>query len=506
MDLWKKSKEKFRLIKDNNNYKKILQNTYDVEERDKLCALIINNLDKILEINPDDEIAIGEKIKYLIYLKQFDFAERMSKKLLEKNSSNIVALNYLSKIQRNNGNLEEEKEYLEKIIDLSSEEEQQKATIRLARVNGLLYEKQKKENLVKSEMNLKDEEQKKFAEEKNVEKIFYTKEEQDDYINEKYKEFVEGRITQKQLSGIIDDLKKYPDQTTSMLFLVDLYSKITGKYENSIDKLEQYKLKNKLLDNEINSVNEEIKKYEALLNFDEKQKQLEKQERENIEKKIKEQREYSRFVLEKIKKGKLKREELPEIVEKLEKYPDKARSIFLITKLYEIIEGKNEALKVLAKYTKLEDLSEYEKRKISDMQITISSKIQYENSTTEKIKRIYMKKQEKEKREERRYKRKIQKDNIIEFLEEGKNIEQIEKLLARDGNKMTINTIRKIRDQYAEQNEKVMERIIQSRLTANDLLKAGYEPNEVYKFIGYEISLKEIKQIENEKEELEIGD
>lgn len=510
MDLWKKSKEKFRLIKENDNYKKILQNNYDVEERNKLYGLIINNLDKILEINPDDEIAIGEKIKYLIYLKQFDSAEKVSKELLEKNSENIVALNYLSKVQRHNGNLEKEKEYLEKIIDLSSEEEQQKATIRLARVNGILYEKQKKENMntnfTKSKNDLNEEKQRKFAEEKMAEKVFFTKEEQEDYINQKYKEFVEGKITQKQLSGIIDELKKYPDQTTSMLFLVDLYSKITGKYESSIDKLEQYKTKNKLSENEMNSVSEEIKKYEALLNFDEKQKQLENQEKENIEKKLKEQREYSRFILGKIKKGKLKKEELPEIVEKLEEYPDKARSIFLITKLYEIIEGKNEALKVLAKYTKLEDLSEYEKRKILDMQITISSKIQYENSTTEKIKRIYLKKQEKEKREEKRYERKVQKENIIKYLEEGKNIEQIEKLLARNGNKMTINAIRKIRDKYAEKNEKVMAKILQAKVTAADLLDAGYEPNEVYKFIGYEIPLKEIRQIEMKQDDIELSD
>lgn len=221
---------------------------------------------------------------------------------------------------------------------------------------------------------------------------------------------------------------------------------------------------------------------------------------------IKEQRKYSKLILEKIKKGKIKKEELQEIVEKLENYPDKARSIFLIIKLYEIIEGRNSALKMLAQYTKMQDLSDYEKRKIVDMQMIISDKMQYENSTTEKIKRIYLRKKEKELRNEKRYKRKIQKDTIIRYVEEGKTIEQIEKLLARNGNKMTINAIRKIRDKYSKENENIMQKILQVKATVNDLLEAGYEPNEVYKFIGYEIPLKEIKQIENEKEELEISD
>lgn len=248
----------------------------------------------------------------------------------------------------------------------------------------------------------------------------FSKNPKKDYINQKYKEFIEGKIKRNQLSGIIEELKKYPEQTMSMLFLVDLYSKMTGKYESSIDKLEQYKTKNELSDNEINSVNEEIKKYRAILNFNERQKELENKEKDAEEKKIKEQREYSRFILEKMKKGKIKREELAEIVENLENYPDKARSIFLITKLYEIIEGKNSALKVLVKYTKLENLSDYEKRKIAEMQIAISNKMQYENSTTERMKRIYLKKQEKEIRKERSYKRKVQKETVINYIEEGK--------------------------------------------------------------------------------------
>ena len=498
-----------KLIKENNNYKKRLKDAYTPEEKEMLWNLIIKNIDEILEKEPDNEIAIGEKIKGYIYLQQIENAEILSKELLERNPENIIALNYLSKIERSKGNLEKEKEYLERMIELSSEEKEQKATMRLARVNLILDGTKNEERLygnsLKDGMTINDEEQKKYAEERMDEKIFFTIEEQEDYINQKYKEFIEGKIQKKQLTEIIEELKKYPEQTTSMLFIVDLYSKMTGKYESSIDKLEQYKAKNKLSENEIDSVNEEIKKYSTILSFNEKQEQVENEEKIERDKKIKEQRVYSKFILEKIKKGKIKREELPEIVEKLENYPDKARSIFLITKIYEIVEGRSPALKMLAKYTMLEDLSDYERRIIADMQNTINDKMKYESSTTERLKGIYLKKQKKDEQKERSYKRKIQKETVIKYIEEGKSIEQIEKLLAKNNDVMTTTAIRKIRDKYAQENENIKERILQVRVTANELLEAGYNSNQVYNFIGYEISLKEIKQIENEKDDTELS-
>lgn len=354
-------------------------------------------------------------------------------------------------------------------------------------------------------MQSRDEKQKEYADKKADENIVFTKEEQEDYINQKYKEFIEGKVQKTQIAEMIEELKKYPDETRSMLFLVDLYSKITGKYESSIEKLEQYKMKNKLSADEIETVNEEIKGYRNILSFEERQEQIENEERKEKQKQIKEQREYSKFILGKIKKGKIKKEELPEIVERLESYPDKARSIFLITKIYEIIEGRNSALKMLAKYTKVKDLSDYERRKISEMEEVISEKIKHESSTTERIKRIYLKKQQAEERKEKRYERKIQKETVINYVEEGKTIEQIKKLLQSNGTIMTITSIRNIMNKCAKYNEKIQERIGQSRKTVSDLLEAGYEPNQVYKMVGHEISLKEIKQMTKEKEDIELS-
>lgn len=503
----KNEKKIAKIAKEIKKAKQIMKNTYDQDQKEELCSYIIDKAKEILEIDPNNKIAIAERIAAYMKLGQLENAEDNSKELLKIDPDNVIALNYLSKIERNRGNLEAEKEYLEKILEISSEDEEQKVVMRLARVNRILEERQKKKDeeeiTIKTKMQLNEEEQQEYAENNiDIEELF-TIEKQEEYINDIYRKFSEGQINSSQLKQIGQELKKYPDEVESVIFMLDLYSKMTDEYENAMEKLIEYNdAKQDITDTQRQILKKEINKYNSILQFNEEQDKKEQEEESLRKEQTKEQREYSKLILEKIKNGKITREELPEIVSRLENYPDKARSVFLITKLYEIIEGKDEALNMLAKYTRVRNLSEYERKMISEMQIIINNKKRIENSTTEKIKRIYLKKQQAEERKEKRYERKMQKEKVIGYVEEGKSIEQIEKLLLSNGIKMTITTIRNIRDKCAKDNEKVQEKISQSMKTASDLLEAGYEPNQVYQFIGYEISLKEIKQLSKEDIEL----
>lgn len=505
----KNEKKIAKIAKEIKKAKQIMKNTYDQDQKEELCSYIIDKVKEILEIDPNNKISIAEKIASYMKLGQLENAEDNSKELLKIDPDNVIALNYLSKIERNRGNLEAEKEYLEKILEISSEDEEQKVVMRLARVNRILEERQKKKDeegiTTKTKMQLNEEEQQEYAENNiDIEELF-TIEKQEEYINDIYRKFSEGQINSSQLKQIGQELKKYPDEVESVIFMLDLYSKMTDEYENAMEKLIEYNdAKQDITYTQRQILKKEINKYNSILQFNEEQDKKEQEEESLRKEQTKEQREYSKLILEKIKNGKITREELPEIVSKLENYPDKARSVFLITKLYEIIEGKDEALNMLAKYTRVRNLSEYERKMISEMQIIINNKKRIENSTTEKIKRIYLKKQQAEERKEKRYERKMQKEKVIGYVEEGKSIEQIEKLLLSNGIKMTITTIRNIRDKCAKDNEKVQEKISQSMKTASDLLEAGYEPNQVYQFIGYEISLKEIKQLSKE-EEIELS-
>lgn len=505
----KNEKKIAKIAKEIKKAKQIMKNTYDQDQKEELCSYIIDKAKEILEIDPNNKITIAERIAAYMKLGQLENAEDNSKELLKIDPDNVIALNYLSKIERNRGNLEAEKEYLEKILEISSEDEEQKVVMRLARVNRILEERQKKKDeeeiTIKTKMQLNEEEQQEYAENNiDIEELF-TIEKQEEYINDIYRKFSEGQINSSQLKQIGQELKKYPDEVESVIFMLDLYSKMTDEYENAMEKLIEYNdAKQDITDTQRQILKKEINKYNSILQFNEEQDKKEQEEEDLRKEQTKEQREYSKLILEKIKNGKITREELPEIVSRLENYPDKARSVFLITKLYEIIEGKDEALNMLAKYTRVRNLSEYERKMISEMQIIINNKKRIENSTTEKIKRIYLKKQQAEERKEKRYERKMQKEKVIGYVEEGKSIEQIEKLLLSNGIKMTITTIRNIRDKCAKDNEKVQEKISQSMKTASDLLEAGYEPNQVYQFIGYEISLKEIKQLSKE-EDIELS-
>lgn len=90
----------------------------------------------------------------------------------------------------------------------------------------------------------------------------------------------------------------------------------------------------------------------------------------------------------------------------MEEFPDDARSIFLITKIYEIVEGREQALKILAKYTDIKDLSDYDKRMIAKMETKINNKNKMNNATTGRIRTIYLKKEKQQEKKEKAIKEK----------------------------------------------------------------------------------------------------
>ena len=74
----------------------------------------------------------------------------------------------------------------------------------------------------------------------------------------------------------------------------------------------------------------------------------------------------------------------------LETFNDIGKSIFLITKLYEIIYDRNVAYTNLAKYTSLLNLSKEQRREIADLQKMLTDNDR-QFGKTKRIKRIYQK-------------------------------------------------------------------------------------------------------------------
>ena len=259
-----------------------------------------------------------------------------------------IALWYLSKIEGDRGNLENEKGYLEKILSNSPEETQIKVQQRLERVKHLLE-------------NKKEEEQIKQGLKEN-----YTEETRQEFIRQVRKDFIYGNLGVSEIEELIEEARKYPNFVKSLIVLLDIKSKITDDKQDKIDELESY------IDGEFSITPEEYDDIQNEIIQTRREIREDNMIEEYLDKKKKEdakkQREYSRHVIDMLGKGEITKENLPEIVEQLEQFNDRTRAIFLITKLYEILYDKQRAYKELMKYTYIADLNLNEQEGIEKMQ------------------------------------------------------------------------------------------------------------------------------------------
>ena len=209
---------------------------------------------------------------------------------------------------------------------------------------------------------------------------------------------------------------------------------------------------------------------------------------------LKEQKDYSKEIIEKLKNGEISKEEMPKIIEKLEEFPDKVRSTFLISKLYEILYDKKEALSKLANYAKKNNLDEQEKSLLVQMQDVLSKRDSKLNTTTSRLRKIYKVKEN----EEKVYKKKVQKDAIINYILDGKTVLEISEIMKENGT--SIKTISKIRKSYIQKNETLRTENIKLEGIVRKLLQSGFSSNQVHKLVEYDVSMPTIEEIRTEME------
>ena len=318
-------------------------------------------------------------------------------------------------------------------------------------------------------------------------------------MNLKREEFISGDLKKEDLKETWDELKKYPDKTKGLIFILDLYSKMTEHYIIPIKTLEMYAEEAyTLTPKEYNDILNEISRYRELSNLD---KIL--NDREELNKKKGEQRDYSKEVIEKLKKGEINKKDIPSIIIRLQQYPDKVKSTFLISKLYEIIYDKNEALNQLANYAKSNKLNENELNMLVQMQESISGNNEKRNTTTKKLRKLYLSKD----KEEKVYEKKIEKETILSYIYQGKSVSDIFEIMKDDGT--SLKTISRMRKNAILKDDNL--RVENARLEqiAINMFNAGFSNRQVYQLLGFDISVPRLKEIrenikENEsKEEIE---
>lgn len=434
---------------------------------------------EIIQKYPDEVVAKQRLLKALVILGENENAKNVAEDILEKNSKDKVALWYLSKIERSTGNLYKEKEYLEKIVKDSPEGAQVKVLQRLVEVENLINKKEEKEE---------------------IEKLIqegYTEEARKEWLSEIQKEVVQGEITQQDIEEKIQEAKKYPNFTNSVIELLDLKSYMTGDFKQQEEDLEEYvDTEFSMTPQEYNDVLNEISRVRGKI---EEEKNLEKlmKKKENHEKfeASNEQRQFSKMIIEKLNTASISKKDLPGIVKKLERFPDAARAIFLITKLYEIVDSREAAYENLIKYTTIMNLTSKDKNRIALLQQKLMEKDR-KNGATHRIKGIYDKQKVQSK-----YTKEINKQEIVQRLKNHQSVQQIFETFKEKG--VSLKSIARIKTFLARKNEDYAKEDAKIQRYAKNLLEKGYNIRDVYAIMEYDVSMPILQKLEKDIKELE---
>lgn len=446
-----------------------------------------NIAQRIVEKYPEEIVAREKLVKALYITGEKEQAIQQIDDLLHLDEKDEMGLWYLSEIQRDKGDLEGEKQTLEQILENAKPGTQKKVEKRLMVVKTQIEKRNQKKEMRES-----------------LQVKYGTEEERKEFIAKIQQDFLYGRIGKKEIREKIKEAKKYVNFDRSLIELADIEAKITDNKEQKVEKLENYiDTKPSITLEEYARIQEEIATTRRQIQEDNMMEayleQKEEQEEQARQQSRMGQREYSKEIIAKLNKGQITKEELPEIVETLEGFMDRARSVFLITKLYEALYSRERAYDELIKYSIISDLSPEEKRQIAQMQKALTEPHK-ETDTMKKIKGIYKQKQEKEER----YHKKIQKEKIKQWLEEGKTVKQIFDLLKDSG--ISLKTIFGVKRKYSKENEVLESRGKMIEEDAQALLKGGYTPDEVFEIIEYDIPITSLKQMNREirKQEREV--
>ena len=466
---YKIEKHQERAIRNDEDANKdeIIKKAY-IETYEKVKDLATNILIKY----PKEIIAREKLVKSLFITGRKNEAEQEIEELLNFNENDEIGLWYLSKIQREKGDLRKEKDCLERILANSPEGSQIKVQQRLERLNNIIEQQEEKKQI---EEGLKEN---------------YTEETRKEFIEKIQKDFIYGKITKANIDDVIEEARKYPNFNKSLVELLEIKSKITGNRQDKIDELDKYiEEEYSITAEEYSNVLDEITQTREQIENDKKiEKYLDNKEKQEKRRGSKEQREYSKMIIEKLNKGEITKENLPEIVAKLETLEDRTRSIFLITKLYEIVYDREKAYNELVKYTHISNLSDKEKERIANMQRVLTSN-EKTKGATHRIKKLYSKQTQKH----NKFTKKINKEEIIKLLEDRKSVKQILGALKENG--VSLKSIARVKSFYLRENEELRKEDLRLERYAKNLIKEGYKIQDVYDIMEYDIPLPRLQKI-----------
>ncbi len=387
---------------------------------------------QILEIEPNNKMAINEMIKSYMAKREYDIGRIFGQKALEENPNSISILYTMAELELRGRNAEKAIEYNAQILsqypnDKRANEQKERIEIRIEQLRreGKIRTKASRVNREEqpefiqiAKQNMLEQEQREFAKKEIEEKEHsieeqqlefakdkmqserYSLEAKQEYMQEITKMFLEGQVNNRKLEEIKQELYKYPNNTESALFLSELFYAIKGEEERGIQELNKSR---HLVESE-ETIEEKISSFRKRLDAKQYIEKREDEHKIKLEQLKKEQREYSRQIIKRIDNGELTKEEIPEIVRNLEKYPDRSKALYLITKLYQGYYGTKEAIGYLAKYSHIADLTVREMADIENVRFWIAKN---KNKDKDIIKERQLKVRKRNKVANMRYKNRV---------------------------------------------------------------------------------------------------
>ena len=511
-----KQKKLAKLYKKMKNIKKI---EFTNENKKVILEELQSISFQILEIEPNSQIAMNELVRCFSIKKEYEIGRNYGIRILENNPNNIFVLYNMAKLEMKAQNYEKSLEYNEKLLSIEPQNEQgliQKDTIEILRKQKEEQdERQKQEQLLEEKVRelqkQEQEELSKIQEEKidvktkqeeyviEEKKKQYTQENKEIYMQKLQRMFLDGSLNSKNIERVKQELYLYPNQVESVTFIAELYYLITEKEEKAIEEIDKVlKVQPTLQQTEKERLETRILDFKNRLKIRQRtEEKQEMQEQKNREIKI-EQRKYMMQIAQDLNEGKIQKEEIEEIVKKLEKCQDRDKAIFLIIKIFERVEGKEEALKAIEKYSKIHNITKEEKALIVKVRTSVEQPNKEIKTRQQKI-RI----RNKVKTKQEKFTKQVVNRKIHELLEKDMNIKEIEEQLKNEGEYVSLKTITKIKSHFLKQNDKAMKKYRNEVELATEFIKDNYTVAQVYELFDYNIGkniLNEIRQRVVQKE------
>ena len=216
--------------------------------------------------------------------------------------------------------------------------------------------------------------------------------------------------------------------------------------------------------------------------MEENQIQKKEQEKEAKNK----QRQYMAEITARLNEGTIQKEEVEEIVANLEKCLDRNKAVFLIIKVQETVFGKAEALKTIQKYSKINNITEQERKVIVKMVASIKQGNMNTQNYTEKLRN-----RTKIRKRRETYKKQISTKKIKDLIIDGMSVREVFEKMSNE-NFVSLKSIAKIRSSMLQKNELLRSKQQEDIRLAEEFLREGYSIRQVYELFDYNIGNNEL--------------